>query len=60
MKYELQIQSRFRALIKLSQNKRRIVCSESEGELTTDKPQRPGPRSISGKKRGPASTSPVQ
>ena len=37
-----------------------MVWSESEGELTTESPQMPGPLSSGGKKRGPARTSPVQ
>src|SRR3954467_13335408 len=37
-----------------------MVGSESDGELTTETPQIPGPGSTGGKNRGPARTSPVQ
>src|SRR5690348_11238039 len=60
MKYELHIQRRFRALLKLSQNRSRMLCSESEGELTTDNPHLPGHLSSGGKQRDQAKTSPVQ
>src|SRR5215204_1957835 len=46
--------------MKLTQNNRRMGCKASDGELTMERPQGPGPRSRVGKNRGPAMTSPQQ